>query len=169
MDANARHVPRRRHRRQWGTQSLGELLHPVAMQMSKCAPACGRRKVEFIWSYVGSRRPDVRCCGLLEGGIRTARASSIYPPAGGIGRSEADGLAVGGAMAQEFKACLLSDVAASLQLSRQDVNTLLTEAAVSGDGLIQYEASPGITKCTPPPPPPPPRTPLTQPRATGPN
>lgn len=42
-------------------------------------------------------------------------------------------------VAQEFKACLLSDMAASLQLSRQDVNTLLTEVDVSGDGLIQYE------------------------------
>jgi hypothetical protein len=40
---------------------------------------------------------------------------------------------------QEFKACLSSDMAAGLKLSRQDINTLLTEVDADGDGLVDYE------------------------------
>ncbi len=42
---------------------------------------------------------------------------------------------------QEFKACLRSETAAGLRLTRQDINTLLTEVDTDGDGLVDYEAS----------------------------
>ena len=40
---------------------------------------------------------------------------------------------------QEFKACLQSDMATELRLSRQDINTLLTEVDADGNGLADYE------------------------------
>lgn len=40
---------------------------------------------------------------------------------------------------QEFKACLQSDMATELKLSRQDINTLLTEVDADGNGLVDYE------------------------------
>jgi hypothetical protein len=46
---------------------------------------------------------------------------------------------------QEFKACLRSEVAAELKLSRQDINTLLTEVDADGNGLVDYEV--GIDCC----------------------
>lgn len=42
---------------------------------------------------------------------------------------------------QEFKACLRSESAAGLKLSRQDVNTLLAEVDADGNGLVDYEVS----------------------------
>jgi EF-hand domain pair len=45
---------------------------------------------------------------------------------------------------QEFKTCLQSDLAAGLRLSRQDINTLLTEVDADGNGIVDYE----VIQCT---------------------
>lgn len=111
----------------------------MATPMAATPPACGVQLALHRQLHVASSRCAPATCLL---GRRVVDAD-VHTCTAGAKLSGLQGHELPSpACLQEFKVCLRSDTAAGLKLSRQDINTLLTEVDADGNGLVDYEVLP---------------------------